>query len=138
LHPQYLDAKGLVALWRETLLAKHVLQGRTRGYRHHPQLERFKAHPQPVRAINAYLAHIHREAEQRGYNFDKSKFRKGKPGIERIRVTAGQVAYEWKHLRTKLKTRDSARYRETRAIAEPRLHALFRVRPGPVEAWERR
>jgi len=42
LHPKYLDAKGLVALWRETLLAKNVLEGKTTGYRNHPQLERFK------------------------------------------------------------------------------------------------
>lgn len=33
LHPKYLDPKGLVALWRETLLAQRVLAGRTRGYR---------------------------------------------------------------------------------------------------------
>ena len=26
LHPKYLDAKGVVALWRETLLAKNVLE----------------------------------------------------------------------------------------------------------------
>jgi len=33
IHPKYLDAKGLVALWRETLLAKHVLEGKTPGYK---------------------------------------------------------------------------------------------------------
>lgn len=38
LHPQYLDAKGLVALWREGLLAQAVLAGQTRGYKRHPQL----------------------------------------------------------------------------------------------------
>jgi hypothetical protein len=42
IHPKYLDIKGLVALWREALLAKHVLEGRTKGYRNHPQLDRFK------------------------------------------------------------------------------------------------
>jgi hypothetical protein len=26
LHPKYLDSKGLVALWRESLLAKNVLR----------------------------------------------------------------------------------------------------------------
>ena len=36
LHPQYLDPRGLVALWREALLAQKVLLGRTRGYRAHP------------------------------------------------------------------------------------------------------
>ncbi len=124
-------------MWREALLAKHVLGGKTKGYRHHPQLARFRAHPQPVRAINAYLHHVWHEATQRGYSFDKSKIARGKPGIERIKVNAGQVAYEWKHLLAKLKTRDPARHREARGIAKPRLHALFRARPGPVEEWER-
>jgi len=41
LHPKYLDAKGLVALWRDALLARHVLQGKTTGYKNHPQLNRF-------------------------------------------------------------------------------------------------
>ena len=137
LHPQYLDSKGLVALWREALLAKHVLAGKTKGYRHHPQLTRFRAHPHPLAAINAYLAHVWHEAKQRGYSFDKSKFRTGRPGVERIKVNSGQVAYEWKHLRAKLKTRDPVRHREARSIEKPRLHALFRAKPGPVEEWER-
>jgi hypothetical protein len=37
LHPQHLDGKALVALWREGLLALAVVQGRSCGYRHHPQ-----------------------------------------------------------------------------------------------------
>lgn len=41
LHPRYLDTAGLTAGWREALLAQKVLTGVTRGYRHHPQLERF-------------------------------------------------------------------------------------------------
>ena len=32
LHPKYLDAKGLVAVWREALLAKHVLENKAKGY----------------------------------------------------------------------------------------------------------
>jgi hypothetical protein len=42
LHPKYLDAKGLVALWRESLLAKQALESKTKGYKNHPQLNRFK------------------------------------------------------------------------------------------------
>lgn len=41
---KYLDAKGLVALWREALLAKNVLAGLIKGYKNHPQLDRFYAH----------------------------------------------------------------------------------------------
>jgi hypothetical protein len=36
IHPEYLDAKGLVALWREALLAQNVLQCNTKGYKKHP------------------------------------------------------------------------------------------------------
>src|SRR5579862_5032823 len=73
LHPKYLDAKGLVALWREALLAQKVLRGKTKGYRHHPQLARFKAHENPVVALAAYLREVHKEAKRRGYAFDGSK-----------------------------------------------------------------
>jgi hypothetical protein len=67
IHPRYLDSQGLVALWRESLLARGALRGKTRGYRHHPQLARFLAHPSPRYAIKAYLAAIHTEATARGY-----------------------------------------------------------------------
>ena len=63
LHPKYLDTKGLVALWRETLLAKQVLQNKTKGYRNHPQLNRFKNHSEPLEAINYYLSIVFKEAE---------------------------------------------------------------------------
>ncbi len=75
IHPSYLDAKGLVALWRETLLAQAVLCGETKGYRNHPQLTRFRAHSEPVIMIGCYLLVIHGEAIARGYNFDISRIR---------------------------------------------------------------
>lgn len=137
LHPKYLDMKGLVALWREALLAKHVLAGKTRGYRYHPQLTRFQAHPRPVAAINGYLAHVWHEAARRGYEFDRSKFR-SRPGLERIKVEKGQVAFEWAHLMRKLRTRDPARYRAQHVVKAPTLHGLFRPGPGGVADWERR
>ncbi|MFN3505685.1 MAG: pyrimidine dimer DNA glycosylase/endonuclease V, partial [Caldimicrobium sp.] len=55
IHPMYLDARGLVALWREALLARKVLIGETSGYRNHPQLVRFKRSASPLDAINRYL-----------------------------------------------------------------------------------
>ena len=73
LHPKLLDSKGLVALWRETLLAKKVLQGGTKGYINHPQLLRFKENENPINSINYYLSEVQIEATVRGYNFDKSK-----------------------------------------------------------------
>ena len=90
LHPRYLDPQGLVALWREALLARAVLGGRTRGYRSHPQLERFHAHSAPRSAISFYLQGIHAEAVARGYSFDRSKV--GRARIQAtIFVTEGQI-----------------------------------------------
>jgi hypothetical protein len=136
LHPRYLDAQGLVALWRESLLARAVLRGRTRGYRHHPQLLRFLAHPKPRFAINAYIAAIHAEATARGYSFDR-----GKVGPVRfvppIVTTTGQILYEWEHLLAKLAARNPELGRRWRAIRIPRLHPLFIRVKGPPEPWER-
>lgn len=136
LHPEYLDPQGLVALWREALLAKAVLRGETRGYTNHPQLERFKAHPQPRLAINAYLAEVHAEAAKRGYAFDPSKF-ESVCAVEPMLVSTGQLAYEWEHLRRKLAARSPAvlaRWQDLTALA---CHPLFRQQPGPVAPWER-
>lgn len=136
LHPKYLDPQGLVALWREALLAQAVLRGRTRGYRHHPQLARFAAHPTPRRAINAYLHAVHDEALARGYDFDK---RKAGPRHEvaPVSLTHGQLQYEWRHLLGKLSRRDRPRYLASRGINRPRAHPLFRLRAGGVATWER-
>jgi hypothetical protein len=137
LHPEYLDARGLVALWREGLLARAVLRGRTRGYRHHPQLERFRAHPAPVSAINTYLVQIHIEAARRGYAFDRSRVGPAR-ACDPIRATSGQIAHEWGHLMAKLEARDPARFNALRAApAAPRPHPSFRVVRGGVEGWER-
>ncbi len=136
LHPQYLDAKGIVALWREALLAQHVLHGKTRGYRHHPQLDRFKSSKNPKQAIGLYLASVWEESARRGYHFDKSKILK-KTGRLKIRVTRGQMDYELSWLRQKLKTRDPARYKQIRSISKIKAHPLFTVTPGPVESWEK-
>jgi hypothetical protein len=135
-HPSYLDRQGLLALWREALLARAVLRGRTRGYRHHPQLHRFRSHRNPRAAISTYLRAVQVEATRRGYLFDA-----GKVGRGRVRsllpVTAGQMAHEWQHLLRKLAVRSPSQYRQLRAIRRPRCHPLLRRRAGPIEPWER-
>jgi hypothetical protein len=135
LHPKYLDAKGLVALWRETLLAQKVLAGRTRGYRHHPQLNRFRACADPRGAITTYLRLVHAEAAQRGYRFNARKIARRR-FTGKIVTTTGQLAYEWKHLRRKLFVRDRARHRRLASVVRADPHPLFRVRKGGVEPWE--
>jgi len=136
-HPRYLDAKGLVAAWREALLAQKVLAGRTRGYKHHPQLARFRAHPRPLGAIAAFLRGIAQEARRRGYRFDTTKISRAKPR-GRIAETRGQLLYEWKHLKSKLRKRAPQVYRQIAHIARPQPNPLFRIVPGAVRDWERR
>lgn len=135
LHPEYLDPQGLVALWREALLARAVLRGETRGYTHHPQLERFKTHPSPRLAINAYLAFVHAEAEARGYAFDRSKLGPVRE-VALIPATTGQIDYEWHHLLQKLAIRNPLLYAKRQDLT-PACHPLFRPYTGPVASWER-
>lgn len=135
LHPKYLDSKGLVALWRETLLAKHVLEGRTKGYINHPQLIRFKQQENPLDCINGYLSGVHEESALRGYHFDKSKidwtFRKTK-----IPVTEGQMSYERDHLLKKLSVREQARYEHFLSLKDFESHHIFYVVKGDIASWE--
>ena len=137
LHPTHLDAKGLVALWREALLAQKVLRGGTKGYRHHPQLRRFSAVTDPPAALAAYLTAVHEEATRRGYNFDASKIG---ARLSRLRIpeTRGQLRYEWRHLKRKLRSRDPERYRESLKLKNPAPHPLFRIVAGKVRGWEKR
>ena len=136
LHPQYLDRAGLVALWREALLAQAVLRGATRGYRRHPQLVRFRSEPDPPGMIAAYLEGIYREAERRAYRFDKTKIGPIRPD-HLIAVTRGQLRYERAHLLKKLLARDPGCCIALQAVDEPEPHPLFGAVPGEVEAWER-
>ncbi|MGH8456984.1 MAG: pyrimidine dimer DNA glycosylase/endonuclease V [Stenotrophobium sp.] len=135
LHPRYLDTRGLVALWREALLAQAVLRGQTRGYTHHPQLTRFREAPSPADAIAAYLHDVHAEASRRGFRFDAAKVA-AFSGVEPIAVTRGQVQYEWAHLRAKLKVRAPLWLAGFHSVAQPEPHLLFRIVPGGVAEWE--
>jgi hypothetical protein len=136
LHPKHLDARGLVALWRETLLAQKVLLGRTRGYRNHPQLTRFRGRPDPVAAVAAYLHPVAEEAAARGYRFDSTKIHAA-ADFTAIPVTDGQVRFEWDHLLAKLRARSPDDFARQCAVGAPALHPLFGLVPGPIEAWER-
>jgi hypothetical protein len=135
LHPKYLDTKGLVALWREALLAKRVLEGRTVGYIHHPQLNRFKQAKNPVECINQYLSDVVQEATIRGYNFNSDKIDWGfKP--TKLNLTIGQLRYETTHLLSKLQIRDINLYNELNTKTEFEPHPLFILIEGDIEGWE--
>mgnify|MGYP001175229659 FL=1 len=155
LHPSHLDRQGLVAAWREALLAQAVLADRTTGYRHHPQLQRFRDTANPLETIGGYLWGLHGDAVARRYSFNEQKIIAagvpadtasvpgGAAGVPaglgmgaKLTVTQGQLDYEWAHLGEKLMRRspdDGARWQH----ASPTPHPIFEVVPGGVEAWER-
>jgi len=136
IHPEYLDSKGLVALWREALLAKHVLKGMTKGYTRHPQLERFRKSDNPEGSIDQYLLSVFEESVKRGFAFDRQKIGQN-PSACKINVTTGQLKYELSHLLKKLQRRDSAKYIEVSAIKNLKSHPLFSVTDGDIEDWEK-
>lgn len=133
-HPKYLDPQGLVAVWREGLLAQAVLLGHTRGYRQHPQLLRFRAMPTPIQALGTYLQGIVNEATTRGYNFDLGKIYATNDEI-RMTVTRGQLEYEFAHLRAKLQKRSPQWLENIGQMNAP--HPMFRIVEGVIEDWER-
>jgi len=135
IHPEYLDARGLVALWRETLLAQNVLLGKTKGYKNHPQLERFKNSINPVGAVASYLRRVADEADKRGYNFNRDKITR-KRFQDKIPVTTGQLEYEFQHLLQQLKSRDPGLHALLKTTKPIKTHPIFRVIKGPVEKWE--
>jgi len=136
IHPEYLDSKGLVALWREALLAQNVLLGNTKGYTKHPQLKRFRNSSHPIGAIASYLRSIIDEADSRGYNFNRSKI-VNKKTKSRIPVTSGQVEYEFKHLLGKLNKRDTNLYNQRKMVKRIKVNPTFKKVPGKVEDWEK-
>ena len=143
LHPRYIDRAGLLAVWREGLLAKRVLEQWTvdpytpKGYRNHPQLDRFKATDSPIEAIQLYLAEILAESGRRNYRFDENKIEVAGEVTIAIPVTEGQVEYERNHLLAKLRKRDSVRAETFEQVTMIDLNPVFVRVPGGVETWER-
>lgn len=139
LHPKYLDPRGLVALWRETLLARKVIQGISKGYRNHPQLERFKHHPDPLVAIEYYLQVIYEEAYRRNFRFDNGKIKKFPLNCQPISVSRGQINFEWIHLKDKLERRNLDFYNKLKEIRSEEIlsHPLFIIIPGSIASWEK-
>ena len=136
LHPKYADSPGLNGLWREALLAQKVLQGRTKGYTKHSQLQRFRGTRAPLNALGYYLQNVWKEANQRGFKYNRSKICKDTYDLY-ITVTDQQVDYERDFLLSKLKARKSDKYLVLKEENEPELHPLFFLVGGPIETWEK-
>lgn len=138
LHPKYLDARGLVALWREALLAQKVLQDKTRGYKNHPQLIRFREQRDPAQSVAAYLRIVCAEADARGYRFNAAKIAASGPAQpQAILTTRGQLLHEWAHLQRKLQLRAPTKLAQIKQILQPDAHPLFVIVDGAVESWEK-
>lgn len=144
--PKYLDTKGLLALWREALLAKKVLEGKTKGYKNHPQLIRFKKTSDPTLYINLYLIQVYYEAKARRYQFDFNKIDNEKImglnflNLEKIKVTKGQIKYEFEFLKKKLKKRDLQKYLKLENIENDmdiEINPIFEIIEGEIEEWEK-
>jgi hypothetical protein len=136
IHPKYLDRAGLLAVWREALLAEKVLEGKTRGHTNHPQLIRFKSHPLPEEAIANYLLGIWEESKRRSYSFDRKKIAK-KGRVDRIPVTRGQLKNEFRLLQERLKGRAPRVAQELACVREIESHPLFESVEGTIEEWEK-
>jgi len=139
IHPKYLDKAGLVALCREGLLAKKVLKGKTKGYKNHPQLQRFKEFKNSLLAINSYLYFVWLEAKKRGYNFRKKKISSKRIISGEIPVTKGQLKFEFSHLWKKLEKRDKIKLEEIKKEGEkiPQANPVFYIIEGEIEKWEK-
>lgn len=137
IHPKYLDSKGLVALWREGLLAQNVLLGKTKGYKSHPQLMRFKEQDDPIQSMSNFLHIVCDDADSRGYKFQRVKIiKKYIPELSNMYVTIGQLDYEWRHFLNKLAVRDSKKFKQIHEIKNIDPNPLFYVVKGQVEKWE--
>ena len=137
IHPKYLDWMGLGAQWREALLAQKVLLGETKGWRNHPQLNRFKDHPEPLKAVGYYLREIHRESQRRDYSYDYTKILEPVESVEKIQINNGQIDYEFKILMERLEKRAPNKFVENQGTDSVLPHPLFELRDGLPEPWEK-
>ena len=145
IHPKYLDSKRLGAQWREALLCRNVLKGMTTGYKSHPQFLRIAKHPNPIAFINAYLGTIYYEASHRGYRYDLSKIEKvDLRDVEQMKVTCGQVSYEFIHNQHKIKdSKNTEKYdlnenlTQTPSGCHIEVNHLFIKVPGEIENFEK-
>lgn len=133
IHPKYLDTKRLTAQWREALLCKNVIEGKTKGYVNHPQFIRIKNHNKPIEFINAYLLTIWEEANKRLFKYDKSKIDMDKAILfkNKMEVSDKQLEYEYYHMMLK-----SGKI-EHILINEIESNPLFNIIEGDIMIYER-
>jgi hypothetical protein len=139
IHPKYLDKKGLVGLWRESLLAKKVLEGKTKGYKNHPQLIRFKESENKLLYLNHYLYEVYKEGKKRNYKFNFEKINKSllEKRIKKIPITNCQLKYEFNHLKNKLIRRDKKHHNKINLTKSIKSSNIFTIKKGKICHWEK-
>jgi hypothetical protein len=88
--------------------------------------------------IGNYLLGLYSEANNREYQFDKSKIRYYREdNIETIKVTSKQIEYEFELLKWKLKKRDMKKFDSIKNVRNPKINGVFEKRDGDIENWEK-
>ena len=128
---------GLGAQWREGLLAQKVAEGKTKGWRNHPQLDRFKCHSKPMEAVGFYLKELHVESIKRSYKYNYSKILYPDAVVDLVNLTFGQLQYEFDLLQERLKVRTPEKYEKNTRIKKLQAHPLFNIVHGLPEKWEK-
>jgi Pyrimidine dimer DNA glycosylase len=142
--PSCLDQRGLCGLWREVLVGLRAFEkGPGAPWYNHPQLTRFKQHPNGLGVLAEYAEYVLNEGHKRGYKFNARHL---DPYLElydvnftgAIQVTEGQFGYEIEHFMRKLAIREPIRY--TNYLNEPKFspHPIFTIVDGDIESWEKR
>lgn len=146
-HPIYLDRLGLLANWREGLLAQNAIQkaklknNKTPAYYNHPQLNRFKNSTYCDEYLSFYLLEIWEEGNRRGYKFNASKIACTESPEYRLPVNKGQIIYEFGLLQEKLYDRDRGKYYNNISLTQNnpykiKSNPVFAILDGGVESWE--
>jgi hypothetical protein len=143
IHPKYLDQKGLITLWKDSLLAQSVLLGRTREYKNHPQLDRFRKSGDPLQMIREYLYHVHLEALQRGYDFSITHIYESHELVIKFEpfclIRIGQVQFEKEILDQEITKRRGIPRVILPVYDIPKLHPCFELNSMVYlkEDWEK-
>lgn len=126
-HPQYLDKHGLMALWREGLLAQKALCASAAVSQSNPQLRRFKNNDNPLRAIGTYLSFVAAEGARQGYNLNHEKILYPNFDQEVIPVDASQIAFEAERLKNKLRIRDKLKFKQLSSSRDIAANPIFNI-----------
>lgn len=125
IHPKYLDKLGLIALWREGLLAQKALSVPSTQYIRHSELERFKNNENPLKAIGSYLCYVAAEGAKRGYNFTHERIVYPNFDDYLIIINDDTLNLEVKNLKNKLKLRDKTKFKELTEMSKIESNPAF-------------